>query len=107
LEIVCTARYRGFESLSLRHKQSMPLGLAFISALSGRSDPVAGTPLRAELIAGSRATVGYEPRQIRKEATVVADSVCRGGAQLSVVPAKSPMCPSPFASARTEPVVRC
>ncbi len=52
--------------------------------------------LRAELIAGSRATVGYEPRQVRKEATAVTDTVCRGGAQLSVVPANPLTIPSPI-----------
>ncbi len=42
--------------------------------------------LRAGLIAGSRAKERYEPRQVRKEAAVVTDSLCRGGAQLSAVP---------------------
>ena len=45
--------------------------------------------LRIQLIAGSCATEGYEPRQVRKEAAAVIDSVCRGGAQLSVVSVKS------------------
>ncbi len=30
------------------------------------------------MIAGSRATAGREPRQVRKEATAAADDVCRG-----------------------------
>jgi len=46
-------------------------------------------PLRIELIAGSHATEGYEPRQVRKEAAAVTAPVCRGEAQLSVVSARS------------------
>jgi len=44
--------------------------------------------LRELLIAGSRATEGYEFRQVRKEAAAVTDPVCRGAAQLSAVPAR-------------------
>ena len=50
---------------------------------------VADHPLRIELIAGSRATEGYESRQVRKEAAAVTAPVCRGEAQLSVVSANS------------------
>jgi hypothetical protein len=35
------------------------------------------------LIAGSRATKGCEPRQVRKEAAAAITDVCRGGAWLS------------------------
>jgi len=64
--------------------------------------------LRAELIAGSRATVGYEPRQVRKEATAVTVTVCRGEAQLSVVPATLSVTPSPLSEhAASDRVVRC
>ena len=65
--------------LPLRAAPSVPV---FALSATDRS-------LRIELIAGSHATVGYEPRQVRKEAAAVTDPVCRGEAQLSVVSAIS------------------
>ena len=58
LESVCTATYRGFESLLLRH-------------------------FDFSLIAGSCAIKAHELRQVRKEATVMIPFVCRRGAWLS------------------------
>ena len=85
LEIVCTARYRGFESLPLRQ-------LHFSLRQDRRLLPT-------EVTAGSRATDGREPRQARKGAAAVAPVVCRGGAWLSLVPAifsGTPDVPYPF-----------
>ncbi len=48
---------------------------------------VAFWSLPTEVTAGSRATDGRKLRQARKGAAVVAFSVCRGGAWLSLVPA--------------------
>ena len=64
LEIVCTERYRGFESLPLRH---------FLTINN----------LPSEVTAGSRATDRRELRQARKGAAAAAPAVCRGSAWLS------------------------
>ncbi len=61
LEIVCTARYRGFESPPLRQILHPN-----------------GTMLPPEVTAGSRATDGRQPRQARKGAAVTT-SPCAAG----------------------------
>ena len=48
---------------------------------------------------------GYELRQVRKEATAVADSVCRGATQLSVVPITVYL-PFPVAGTETQSIPR-
>ncbi len=78
LEIVCmpTKVYRGFESPSLRQYQEIKdqrMGLRhnFFDACYLSLIP-------QNLIAGSRATEGCKPRQVRKEATVAITDVCCG-----------------------------
>jgi hypothetical protein len=81
LEIVCTPTkvYRGFESPSLRQKtrdQGIGTGIRKKSDFFWSLIP----EIR---IAGSRATEGCEPRQVRKEAAVAMTDVCCGETWLS------------------------